>query len=137
MASLIVDADCNVVDAWVADAPANGSTVLLPALASDIDRLDADSTVDYEVIGENLVDSSNPSNAFTDVFDGRASLSVFEPAVSTGDFIDIERGDSATLGLDVNEAAQGDNPSLGWMIVTLEDQNGAAQADVVPVGDLP
>ena len=48
--SIIVDADGNIVDAWGADAPANGSTILLPALASDISRTDADSTVDYEVI---------------------------------------------------------------------------------------
>ena len=137
MVSLIVDPDGNVLDAWVADAPANGSTILLPALASDIDRTDADSTVDYEVISENVVDSSNPSNIFVDEFEGRASLSVFEPALSTGDFIELEKGTSTNLAVEVNEAAQGDNPSLGWMVVTLDDQNGAAQADLVPVGDLP
>ena len=63
----------------------------------------------------------------------RSSSRPCPPATSSS----IEQGDSATLGLEVNEAAQGDNPSLGWMIVTLDDQNGAAQADVVPVGDLP
>ena len=92
MVSLIVDPDGNVLDAWVADAPANGSTVLLPALASDIDRTDPDSTVDYEVLGENQFDSSNPAEGFEDEVEGRASLSVFDPAVSNGDFLLINRG---------------------------------------------
>ncbi len=135
--SIIVDADGNVVDAWTADAPANGSTILLPALASDIGRTDPDSTVDYELVADNLSDSSNPSDAFEDEVEGRASLSVFDPAVSTGDFIPLNAGGSDTLGLSVNEAGQGDNPSLGWMIVALDDVNGASQADLVPVGDLP
>ena len=49
------------------------------------------------MLGENLVDSSNPSDAFEDEVDGRASLSVFAPAVSNGDFIGIDPGDSDTL----------------------------------------
>ncbi len=86
--SIIVDAQGKIVDAFGADAPANGSTILLPALASDLDRTDPDSTVDYEVIGENL--AFNASDAFQDEVDGRASLSVFDPAVSNGDFIGLE-----------------------------------------------
>ena len=89
------------------------------------------------MIGDNLSDISNPADAFEDEVDGRASLSVFDPAVSNGDFIGIDPGDSDTLDVSVNEAGQGDNPSLGWMIVALDDVNGAAQADLVPVGDLP
>jgi minor extracellular serine protease Vpr len=135
--SLIVDAEGNPIAAWGADAPANGSTILLPALASDISRTDADSTVDYEVVGDNLSDSSNPADAFEDEVDGRASLSVFDPAVSNGDFIGLNPGHGDTLDVSVDEAGQGDNPSLGWMIVTLDDVNGAAQADLVPVGALP
>jgi subtilisin family serine protease len=135
--SLILDGDGNLISGWTADAPANGSTVLLPALASEIGRTDPDSTVDYEVVGENVSDSSNPADGFTDVVEGRASLSVFDPAVSQGDFILVDKGTSETLGLGVDEAAQGANPSMGWMIVTLDDVNGAPQADLVPVGELP
>ena len=42
------------------------------------------------MIGENLSDISNPADAFEDEVDGRASLSVFDPAVSNGDFIGLE-----------------------------------------------
>ena len=87
------------------------------------------------MLGENL--ATDASNAFADEVDGRASLSVFDPAVSNGDFIGLNPGDSDTLDVSVNEAGQGANPSKGWMIVTLDDVNGAAQADLVPVGALP
>ena len=36
VASFIFDASGNVVNAWLADAPMDSSTLLLPALASDI-----------------------------------------------------------------------------------------------------
>ena len=135
--SIIVDADGNIVDAWGADAPANGSTILLPALASDISRTDADSTVDYEVLGENLSDSSNPADAFED--DGRRTgIAVrLRSGRLQRRLHRAEPGGSDTLDVAVNEAGQGDNPSKGWMIVSLDDVNGAAQADLVPVGDLP
>ena len=86
---------------------------------------------------ENVTDSSNPADGFEDEVAGRASLSVFDPAVSTGDFLLIDPGDSTNLPLEVNEDAQGENPSKGWMIVTLDDAKGAPQAELVPVGELP
>jgi subtilisin family serine protease len=135
--SLILDGEGNLVSGWNADAPANGSTVLLPALASEIGKTDPGSTVDYEVLGENVSDSSNPADGFEDEVEGRASLSVFDPAVSNGDFLLIDPGDSTNLPLEVNEDAQGENPSKGWMIVTLDDAKGAPQAELVPVGELP
>ena len=91
------------------------------------------STVDYEVIADN----ETGDTAFEDEVDGRASLSVFAPAVSSGDFIAMDPGDSGLLDLAVDIDSQADAPSLGWMIVALDDQNGAPQADLVPVGDLP
>jgi subtilisin family serine protease len=133
--SLIVDADGNPVDSWVADAPANGSTILLPLLASDIDRTDPGATIDYEVFGDTFVDSADPGDSLEDVVEGRASLSVFDPAVSSGDFLKVDR--SRNVLLSVDEAAQAENPSKGWMIVTLDDPNGAAQADVIPAPALP
>jgi subtilisin family serine protease len=133
MVSLVLTGDgTTILDAWVADAPANGSTILIPALASDIDRTDPDATVDYEVVGENIVSSTQPADGFVDEVEGRASLSVFEPALSQGDFVPLNVGQSSNLGLAFDEAGQSDRPSKGWMIVSLDDPNGAPQADLVP-----
>ena len=130
--SVVVDDEGNILDLWAADAPANGSTILVPLLASDIDRDVDGATVDYEVVGENVVDSSEPGDGFLDVVEGRASLSVFEPEVGSGEFIQINAGASAVMDLWYDEAAQAANPSKGWMIVALDDMNGAPQADLVP-----
>ncbi len=79
--SFVVDADDNIVDIWGVDAPANGSTILLPALASDISRTDADSTVDYEVLGENLSDSrTRPTRSRTRSTDGPRCPSSIRPS---------------------------------------------------------
>ena len=134
--SVIVDADFNVIDLWIADAPANGSTILLPVLASEIDRADPGDTIDYEVIGDTVTDSSDLGDGLEDTVEGRASISVFDPAVSSGDFLQLAPGASTNLLLQVDEAAQDDNPSKGWMVVTLDDANGAPQADLLPA-DLP
>ena len=136
VASVILDADGDPVDLWTADAPANGSTILMPLLASDIDRTDPGSTVDYEAFGDSFVDSSDPGDSFEDVVAGRASVAIFDPAVSSGDFIKLNPGQSTNLLLQVDESAQDDHPAKGWMVVTLDDANGAAQADLLPA-DLP
>jgi hypothetical protein len=104
----------------------------MPALASEIERTAADATVDYEVVGENMFDSSEPQDGFVDEVDGRASLSVFAPALSQGDFLPINKGQRLTLELAFDEAAQAANPSKGWMIVALDDLNGSPQADLLP-----
>ena len=67
-----------------------------------------------------------------DEVEGRASLSVFSPEVSQGDFLLINRGQTLTLDVAFDEAGQGANPSKGWMVVALDDPNGAPQADLVP-----
>jgi hypothetical protein len=135
--SLVVDADGNPVEdaLWVADAPANGSTILLPLLASEIDRNNPGDTVDYEVFGDNIVDSADVGDSLEDVVEGRASLSVFDPALSNGNLLKVDK--SRNVVLSVDEAAQGDNPSKGWMIVTLDDANGAPQADLIPAPATP
>jgi hypothetical protein len=51
--------------------------------------------------------------------------------------VSLRRGASASLGVSVNEAGFAADPALGWMVVTLDDANGADQADLVPVGALP
>ena len=106
-------------------------------LASEIDRTDPGDTVDYEVFGDNVSDSSEIGDVLEDVVEGRASLSVFDPAVSSGDFLFFNRGQTRTSTLEVDEAEQGANPAKGWMIVTLDDANGAAQADLIPAPALP
>jgi minor extracellular serine protease Vpr len=130
-ASVIIDAAGNLINAWVADAPMNGSTVLLPTLASDI-GLGPTGQVNfrYSVAGFSIVPGT-----LVDVT-GVAEFRPYEPPVSTGQFIPLAPGASATLPVTVDRPRFANAPQLGWMIVTQDDPNGAAQAELVPVGSL-
>ena len=72
-----------------------------------------------------------------DIASGVGHFDALHSALSQGDFVSLGRGGTASLGVSVNEAGFAANPALGWMVVTLDDANGAVQADLVPVGTLP
>src|SRR5262249_52502465 len=126
---LIFDKDNNLVDAWVADGPANGSTILLPLLASDIGQTTKNTRFSYGAAGFSLEDS-----ALVDGVAGQAAFNAFHPAISTRQFIHLNPGSAAPLPVAVNKGSLGSAPAMGWMIVSQDDANGAAQADLVDIG---
>jgi minor extracellular serine protease Vpr len=130
-ASFTFDASGDLIDAFYADAPMNSSVVELPALASDMGITSAAPTFSYSVAGFDLLTGDS------DVVPSAAAFDAFNPAVSNGQFLFLASGKSATLPLSVNLAAQHGNPALGWMIVSLDDANGPAQTELIPVGKLP
>jgi minor extracellular serine protease Vpr len=131
-ASLIFDAAGNLINAWVADAPMNGSTVLLPTLASDIglDPAVNSTRFRYAVTGFSIVPGGlvDPTSV--------AEFRSHDPAVSTGQFVPLAPGASASATVDVDRGKFAGTPQLGWMVVTQDDPNGEAQADLIPVGAL-
>ncbi len=129
MASFVFDAAGNLIDAWVADGPANGSTLLLPILASDIGQTGDNQRFSYSAVAFSLQD-----DAVIDVVAGQAEFSVKKPAVTTGNFIALAPGQSTSLPVTVDKGKLAVAPVLGWMVVALDDPNGAAQADLVPIG---
>jgi subtilisin family serine protease len=130
-ASVIIDAAGNLINAWVADAPMNGSTVLLPTLASDIGLgPTGQANFRYAVTGFSIVPGTLVDTT------SFAEFRPFEPPVSTGQFVPLASGASATLPVAVDIPRFANSRQLGWMIVTQDDANGSAQADLVPVGSL-
>jgi subtilisin family serine protease len=130
-ASFIFDMSGNMIDAWLADAPLNGSVVELPLLASDIGLTDSSAAFTYSIVGLDLITGAVDAVPRTAVYDA------FHPAVSNGQYISLAAGASATLPLGVDTALQASAPARGWMIVSLDNANGSAQAALVPVGKLP
>jgi subtilisin family serine protease len=133
-AAFTFDAEGNLVNVWVATAPMNGSTALLPALASDL-GLTAPGKGDgrfrywvnaFSIVPEGLVDTTEA-----------ASFELFEPPVPTNMSQALNPGQSHTFSpaLTVRRSDLARNAVLGWLVVTLDDANGAAQADEVPIGD--
>jgi subtilisin family serine protease len=129
MAAFTITAGGDLIDLWVADAPANGSTVLLPTLASEIGQNATNNTrFSYGVAGFSV------ESPLVDSVAGQAELDPFHPALSTGDFVPIGPGGSTSLSVWANKGLVGTQHPKGWMIVTQDDANGAAQADLVPLG---
>jgi hypothetical protein len=121
-----------IVDAFLADAPMNGSTIELPTLASDI-GLSSSKTFRYSVNA-----FSNVPGGIVDTT-GSALFDPFNPAVSSGALNPdgsvmtvAAGGGTATLPLTVNRGLQEKTKALGWLVASVDDANGAAQADEVP-----
>jgi len=129
MASFVFDKNNNLVDAWVADGPANGSTVLLPLLASDIGQTTKNTRFTYGITGFSVEDSS-----LVDSVAGQAAFDTFTPALSTGQFVPVAAGGTGSIPVAVNKGKLSTAPAKGWLVVTLDDPNGAGQADTVAIG---
>jgi hypothetical protein len=132
-ASFIFDGNGNIIDVWVAGAPMNGSVIELPALASTIGLLPGVNSTKfrYAVNAFSIV-----PGGLTDTT-GFASMRVDQPPMSSGDFISLNPGASATLTVQVDKAKFQQAPQLGWLVVALDNANGASQAREIPVGTLP
>ena len=132
VASFILDAAGNLVDVWVADTPMNGSTILLPALASELGLTTGSNKLNYQVATFPIV----PEHMTGDVT-SVGSYRVGQPPVSTGDFFSLAPGASHTLNLQLDKGKFAGTSVLGWLAVTLDDANGAAQAEEISALPLP
>ncbi len=129
-ASVIFDAAGNLIDAWVAESPANGSTVILPVLASEIGQTTNNTRFSYGITGFSVEDSS-----LVDTVAGQAAFNVFNPALTTGQFVQLTPGSSASIPVAVKKGSLSAAPAKGWLVVSVDDANGAAQADTIPIGN--
>ncbi len=145
-ASFVFDAEGALINAWVAEAPMNGSTMLLPALASDLGIATGNRQLpvrdftfqafSFSIIPEDDGDENTPDNElFQDVAPpatlNYASLVGAGSLGGSGGPVVVPPGGTASVR--VPTGIFGASPGgLGWMIVTHDDPNGAPQADLVP-----
>jgi subtilisin family serine protease len=125
-AAFTTDADFNVIDAWVATAPMNGSTMELPALASELGLSAAHSSFRYGVAAFDRINGGSDTTS-------AATFDAWSPAVSSGDFVSLAPGQSKSIDLTYRMGSVASSKVLGWMVVTLDDASGPAQADLVSV----
>ncbi|HEV7935339.1 MAG TPA: S8 family serine peptidase [Actinomadura sp.] len=124
-ASFTFKADGTLVNAWVATAPANGSTALLPVLASDLGLADGKSRLSYTVNAFSTVPSGLTDETATATWDSH------RPPVSTGQSVDLPAGSATNVGLTADGAALETTPVKGWLVVSPDDRSGSAEADEV------
>ena len=139
--ALVIDLSTgDLVGGFDAVVAANGTTLLLPALASDF-GLDKDGPVafDYWVESYTLAsesfqfDEMHTDSGTSD----NSRFNAFAPTLSTGYFKSLAPTRSTTIPLTVNTGYSPNRGQKGWLVVTMDDTNGAQQADMVPVGELP
>jgi minor extracellular serine protease Vpr len=132
IASFIFDAAGNIVDIWVPEGPMNGSTIELPALASELGLTTGSNKLNYQVATFPIVPEGQAGDV-TSV----GSYRVGQPPVSTGDFFTLAPGASQTLNLQLDRGKFAGTTVLGWLAITLDDANGAAQAEEISALPLP
>jgi minor extracellular serine protease Vpr len=127
--SFIFDATGALVDAWFATAPMNSSVVELPFLSSDIGLNANSGPFAYTVTGFSIVPGTLVDTT------GTATYDPYHPAVDNGQFLQLGPGQSGALSLHRDPVQLGHQKPLGWLSVNLDDANGAAQADEIPLNN--
>ena len=56
---------------------------------------------------------------------------MFNPAQSTGDFVPVASHDHVTIPAWASKVGVLKGDVRGWLVVTLDDRNGGAQANVI------
>jgi hypothetical protein len=111
---------------FLAFAPTDGSTILLPLLASSI-GITADNprfvygAESFDLLGTDI-----------DAFDSSASFNAFTSAVTTGAFVGVAPNDTVLVPIQVNSIEFSLTPAQGIMVVTPDNKNGATEANLVP-----
>lgn len=124
--ALTLDADFNVVDAWDALAPMNGSTVLFPTLASSLGLRPGDGIFEFALGSSSIVAAGVPD--FTD----SGTYNPFAPAVSVGTYETLPPfSDWTDIPGAVDATQVGLQSPLGWLIVTFDDAGGRREGERV------
>jgi subtilisin family serine protease len=114
----------HLVDIWLGDEPMNGSTMELFVPASELGMSSTHSAFQYEAVSFNAVNGVQDGIGF-------AKYDAFNPPVSTGEFATVAAGATGVVPVSINRANLTATPVPGWLVVTLDDDAGASQADVV------
>jgi hypothetical protein len=104
---------------FLADAPFNGTTMVLPVLISQLCASGspclsaANPRFSYQAISANQW-----STGFVDAVDGVAKFNAFTPSISTGAFDVVAPGGSASESISYNATEFAQTPALGFLIVS-------------------
>jgi minor extracellular serine protease Vpr len=138
----------SLLGVYFAGAGTNGSTILLPVLASDIGlKPDGDTGFEYWAESYEMYDDDGQVFQFDLMTTGAvagegnqlAQFEAFDPVLSTGTFKALAPNVTKSVPLVVDSARYEPTKrgQKGWMIVSLDDENGEFQANLVPVGADP
>jgi minor extracellular serine protease Vpr len=111
---------------FFADAPTDGTTILLPVIASDLGLSPTNPRFSYQAFASSV-------DGGVQQVGGTAKFNAFTPAISTGQFVSVAPNGTATVPVSINTAEWAITPALGVMAVAIENLNGTPQADLIPI----
>jgi subtilisin family serine protease len=100
---------------FFATAPTDGSTVLLPLVAADVGITSANPRFSYTVKTTDIATSN------VDKITTAASFNAFNNSISTGAFVALAPGASASVPIAIDRKEFARTPALGAMVVSLEN----------------
>ena len=117
----------DLVDAWSAPAPANGSTVEMPVAASSLGLKSGAGKISVSAAGFSTV-----SAAAGDPATGSATFDAYSPALSQGNLVTVKPGRSSTMiPVTVASSALVGQSHPGRLVVSTDDRAGFAENDRV------
>ena len=110
---------------FFADAPTDGSTVLMPVYASQLGLTAASPTFSYQV---QYFDNTN-GGGFT--MPGSATFNVFSPSITNAAYYTVPAGVSGNVPVAIDPVQWKTSPALGLMIVSEDNAAGTPQATLI------
>jgi hypothetical protein len=108
----------------LADAPTDGSIVLMPVLASALGISPKNPRFTYTV---NAFDDTGAGESVT----GTASFNAFAPAISNAIFVSVAPNTTLDVPVAVDPVEFKKTPALGFMVVTEDNRSGADEANLL------
>jgi hypothetical protein len=111
---------------FAASAPTDGSTILLPVIASDLGLTSSSRSFVYQVQSFSLEGSGE------DAMSGSARFDAWRPALAGGfPFAEVAPNGSASFKLGFSPTAQANQKAKGAMIVSVDNASGASEAQLI------
>jgi hypothetical protein len=127
VASMVLDlATGNATIGFLAVAPTDGSTILLPVWAADLGLSSGRSSLHY------TAQSFDGLTGASDAFDGWAAFDAWSPALSQPDFLPLDPWATVKVPYAVNLTGPV-APPRGVMVVKQENRSGRDQVDLIPL----
>ena len=109
------------VSRFLAQAPTDSSTILLPVYASDL-GMTSEQSFDYSVAGFSIITGAE------DAVEGTATYNPWAPALENGQFKNVAPGATASVPVAVDAAEFAKQKPLGVMVVATDNAAGVGEA---------
>jgi hypothetical protein len=115
-------------------APTDGSILEIPVSTADLGLSPSNPTFTYQVYSTTWRSQLGGQVGVYNAVPGIATFNAFTPSISTGDWVPVAPGKTASVPVSIDPQEWLKSPALGLMIVNLENRSGSPQATLLRVG---